>query len=413
MHSFNPTMVAPASTEGYLRGSEGTAIPAGAPREVFAMRRIRMVLLGGMAAGVLSLAAPASGPVAQSGAGRALHHMTAQQFRLLSSGTQQALLQIGVNVQASAGGFEGRSEGPEAAAPGTSEGGAVAGAGISGGPANVFAGANGTCSVNLDGNVKVNQDCLNATDINLQGRAQAQNETTIAVNPLNPNDVVASANDYRRGDGGCGAYFSQDGGKTWGGGLIPNGFTRGAAFGKNSREYWTSGGDPAVAWDSTGTAFQQCQVFNRGFPVSQDPNVDSAVYVYRSDSKGASWNFPGRPVITVNGNPNNAAGLPLADKPYMAIDAYKGDPRTDRIYVTWTDYREDGTAPILLAFSKDHGETFSKPVLVSNNSPLCQVQAGTNPALRCDGNQFSEPVVGPDHSLYVVGANYNNKGTGT
>src|SRR3984893_15703734 len=373
------------------------------------MRRLRVVLFGGLAAGVLSLAAPASGPVAQSGAGRAHHTMTDRQFSHLSSGKQQALLQIGVNVQASVPGFDGTSDGPQAAAPGTTEGGAIAGAGIGGGPANVFSGANGKCSVNLDGNVKVNQDCLNASDADLHGRAQAQNETTIAVNPLNPNEVIASANDYRRGDGSCGAYFSQDGGKTWGGGLVPLGFTRGAALGKNIREYWTSGGDPSVAWDSSGTAYQQCQAFNRGFPVSQDPNVDSSVYVFRSDNKGASWNFPGRPVITVNGNPNNAAGLPLADKPYMAIDAYKGDPRTDRIYVTWTDYREDGTAPILLAYSKDHGETFSKPVLVSNNSPLCQVQAGTNRALQCDNNQFSEPVVGPDHSLYVVWANYNDK----
>jgi hypothetical protein len=378
------------------------------------MRRIRVVLLGGMTAGVLSLAAPAAGPVAQSGANRALHTMSARQFRLLSSGTQQGLLQIGINVQALApGGFDGTSDGPQAAAPGTSEGGAIAGAGISGGPANVSPGASNTCSVNLDGNVKVNQDCLNATDVDLHGRAQAQNETSIAVNPLNPNDVVASANDYRRGDGGCGGYFSQNGGQTWGGGLIPHGFTRGQDLGgKNVREYWTSGGDTAVAWDSSGTAYEQCQLFNRGAPVSQDPNVDSSVYVFRSDNKGASWNFPGRPVITLNGNPQNKAGLPLEDKPFMGIDAYKGDPRTDRIYVSWTEFREDGSAPILLAYSKDHGETFSKPALVSNNSPLCEVRAGSNTALHCDSNQFSEPVVGPDHSLYVVWANYNNKVTG-
>src|ERR1700730_2715085 len=188
------------------------------------MRRLRVVLFGGRAAGVLSLAAPASGPVAQSGAGRAHHTMTARQFSHLSSGTQQALLQIGINVQASVPGFDGASDGPQAAAPGTSEGGAIAGAGISGGPANVFPGASNTCAVNLDGNVKVNQDCLNASDIDLHGRGQAQNETTIAVNPLNPTDVVAAANDYRRGDASCGAYFSQNGGQTWGGGLVPLSF---------------------------------------------------------------------------------------------------------------------------------------------------------------------------------------------
>jgi len=78
----------------------------------------------------------------------------------------------------------------------------------------------------LDGNtivapaVLVNQDTAGAP----------QNETAIAVDPNNPNRVVASANDYvtrtwacdvngtpcsALGDGYSGTYFSNDGGQTW------------------------------------------------------------------------------------------------------------------------------------------------------------------------------------------------------
>src|SRR5437868_3199690 len=39
------------------------------------------------------------------------------------------------------------------------------------------------CASQLGSNVKVNQNCLNLTDSNLQGRGQAQNETAIAQDP--------------------------------------------------------------------------------------------------------------------------------------------------------------------------------------------------------------------------------------
>ena len=83
------------------------------------------------------------------------------------------------------------------------------------------------CPRNFGPNVLVNQNCLNVTDPDLQGRAQAQNETTIAQNPFNPRQVVAGFNDYRRGDGTCGTAFSGNGGSSWTDSTMPNGFTRG------------------------------------------------------------------------------------------------------------------------------------------------------------------------------------------
>jgi hypothetical protein len=83
------------------------------------------------------------------------------------------------------------------------------------------------CPRNFGSNVLVNQNCLNVTDPDLQGRGQAQNETAIAQNPFNPRQLVTGFNDYRRGDGTCGTAFSGNGGASWNDTTMPNGFTRG------------------------------------------------------------------------------------------------------------------------------------------------------------------------------------------
>ena len=74
--------------------------------------------------------------------------------------------------------------------------------------AGTAAGAQRVAAPGCDGkrgdNVKVNQNCLTVTDQPLAGRGQAQNETWVSVNPNNPRQIVATYNDYRRGDGTCG-----------------------------------------------------------------------------------------------------------------------------------------------------------------------------------------------------------------
>lgn len=87
------------------------------------------------------------------------------------------------------------------------------GAGLSQKPDNYFPRGSDSCAVNTSSNIKVNQNCLNLSDPDLQGRGQAQNETYIAQDPNQPNHLVASYNDYRRGDGTCAASTSAHG--TW------------------------------------------------------------------------------------------------------------------------------------------------------------------------------------------------------
>lgn len=265
-----------------------------------------------------------------------------------------------------------------------------------------------SCETRLGSNVRVNVGCLNQSDSDLQGRAQAQNETYAAVDPHNSQYVLASYNDYRRGDGTCGTSFSLDGGKTFADSTVPDSFVRGTAFGGAARQYFQAGGDTSVGFDTKGNAYLSCQLFNRGSAVSANPDQSSAFYVFRSTgTHGASWNFPGRPVAEQNDTAGR--GDALLDKQLLAVDNTVGSPYQDRVYVTYTNFASDGTGYIYEAYSADYGETFSTPVLVSRDTPACTQTFGLpTPKGRCNENQGSQPFVGRDGALYVTFANFNN-----
>jgi hypothetical protein len=277
-------------------------------------------------------------------------------------------------------------------------------------PTSYFPADDAACKEEFGSNKKVNQDCLNVSDADLQGRGQAQDETAIAQDPNHPDHLVAAFNDYRRGDGTCGFAYSLDGGQHWSDGVAPVGFTRGTAFGGYPREYWQANGDPSVAWDTKGNAYLSCQSFMRGLGTSNNVDASSAVYVFRStQNNGASWNFPGRPVV----EDFDITGATLQDKPYMTVDNHLGSPFQDRVYVTWTNFAADGTGYIYESHSSDYGEHFSPPIIVSSNSPFCTLTYGLpTPQGNCNENQDSQPFTGPDGALYVVYNNYNNTTTG-
>jgi hypothetical protein len=275
------------------------------------------------------------------------------------------------------------------------------------------ASAAAACANRFGANVKVNQNCLNISDADLQGRSQAQNETWIAADPRAGHHLLASDNDYRRGDGTCGVSYSLDGGRSWADATTPNGFTRGTAFGGAPREYWQAGGDTSVAWDTRGNAYLSCQVFSRGNAVSPNPDQSSAFYVYRSTgTNGASWNFPGHAVA--EHDDTAGAGDFLLDKQLLTVDNHMASPFRDRVYVTWTTFAADGTGYIYGAYSADYGQSFSAPVLISGGSTLCDNPMGIpTPRGSCNENQFSQPFTAPDGSLYVVWSNFNTAHAGT
>ena len=275
-------------------------------------------------------------------------------------------------------------------------------------PAGYFPRGRDDCSQVSRGNVKVNQNCQNVTDPNLQGRAQAQNETSIAYNPSDSSQMVASFNDYRRGDGNCYAAWSTDRGRTWNDSTVPMSFTRGNLYGA-ARQYWQAGGDTSVAFDTKGNAYLSCQMFQRGPGVTPNPDLSSAFFVFRSTQNGGgSWNFPGRPVIQ-SPDPKGTGNAAFLDKELMTVDNHVGSPFQDRVYESWTTFAVDGTAYIWEAYSADYAEHFSAPILVSSDSALCGNTFGVpTPQGRCNENQFSQPFTGSDGALYVIWNNFNN-----
>jgi len=247
----------------------------------------------------------------------------------------------------------------------------------------------------LDGNtvlppaVTVNQDTAGAP----------QNETAIAVDPNNPNRVVAAANDYvtrtwscsidgtpcsALGDGYSGTYFSNDGGATWCcnssdpehlGTLIPG--VQNLAGGP-----YEAGGDPALAFDSQGNVFYAGLGFNRASP----PNT-VAVNKGTFDGSGKlTWHQP--TFINPTTSPST-----LNDKEWIAADWHVTSPYRDRVYVSWTRFKfnaRNGSyvhSPIFFAYSTDGGQTFSEPRNISGNVQY---------------DQGSRPIVGYDGTVYVI-----------
>src|SRR6266516_467316 len=263
--------------------------------------------------------------------------------------------------------------------------------------------------------VRANQDCTNQSEAGYIGRGEAQNETSVAVNPLNPDNILISQNDYRLGDAGPGVDWSLDDGAHYGSQLAPKNFGKAILDLGGARHYWTTGGDTSVAFDSTGEAYLLTQVFDRAFPTDERGTstifgVDaSAMLVFRSADGGASWSFTGSYVHTsAFGEGDDSGGL--IDKMYMAIDNNPSSPYRDRIYVVWAGYPADGSnSPTMLSYSTDYGNSWTAPQEISGKSQtLCPITFSTRTDFSCDESQFNAPFVAPNGNVYDTFINQNN-----
>jgi hypothetical protein len=237
------------------------------------------------------------------------------------------------------------------------------------------------CSTATSNAANVNTDC--------EGDNWPHNETTIAVNPTNPLNMIGSANDYqlRLSPGGgvnetalSRAHVTFDGGHTWTTYPIPF-------------KSYVATGDPAVAFDADGTAY----LATLGFLWSQNIGccINPDILVSHSNYSGKTWSTPSR-VVTGTGS-FGSVGL-LNDKEYIAAWGH------GNAIVTWTEFN-DGiggsyiSSPIFASVTHDGGNTWSKPVEISGSAAFCIGAQGGN---ACNQSTASVPVVAADGSIYVA-----------
>lgn len=251
----------------------------------------------------------------------------------------------------------------------------VAGAVFGAGPATKTGTA--ICSTPTQTSANVNTDC--------EGTGP-HNETSIAVNPTNPNNMIGGANDYQLGVNPGGhvtesvlsrAHVTFDGGHTW------------SQYPLYSNSAYQATGDPSVAFDASGHAYYATLGFRFVGPVSAT-NPD--VLVANSGDSGRTWSVS----RVAAGSGNETSVGDLLDKEYVAAWG------NGNAIVTYGDFRlgQKGatlSSKIYSSVTHDAGRTWSKPTLISGD---------------LDEAFVSVPTVASDGRIYVAFLDTTDNATG-
>ncbi len=187
-------------------------------------------------------------------------------------------------------------------------------------------------------------------------------ETSIAINPTNPDHIIGVAQVP------CRYYISEDCGASWENGLLDDPFEL---------------GDPTIAFDHLGNAYY-CYI---------GTFYHSGIFINRSLDGGHTWSAQPPAVI------EHDSGAPFEDKSYLHVDQTHS-PYRGNIYVAWTQFDHyQGSAPsdstrILFSRSDDMALTFSEPVRVSDKGGNCLDNDDTV--------EGAVPSVGPDGTVYLA-----------
>jgi hypothetical protein len=211
------------------------------------------------------------------------------------------------------------------------------------------------------------------SNVDVSNENTPQSETSIAINPANPAQLMAGSNEIVRLP--MRGYFSSDSGKSWGGvdlPLPPPISTNGFDFGS----------DPGVAWDLNGNVYYSYVVV---FFSASGSLSGSEMAVARSGDGGRTWT----PTFFALGHPGQ-----FNDKPMITVDTNPASPHRNTVYVAWDTTPPGNGGPsssgVLFSRSADGGRTFSTPTIISATG---------------SGQHFgigADPFVGPDGHLYVA-----------
>ena len=204
------------------------------------------------------------------------------------------------------------------------------------------------------------------TVVNVTRDTTSQNETPLAVNPKNSQNLITGNNDWNYNDG-CGVNASFNGGKTWTK-TLPDGFIPGVTrFTNDPTEIGTGdgdfGGDPAVAFGPDGTAYFACFSYN---------GLSTMLLLSRSRDGGITWTAgihadPSQPLTLVSAF--NGQGISKGSNGQFPDHEAMWVGGDGTIYVTWAQFHGfGGNSPIWISSSGDGGDSFTRPVKVSSGN---------------------------------------------
>jgi Neuraminidase (sialidase) len=214
---------------------------------------------------------------------------------------------------------------------------------------------------------------------------RTQNEPSVAVDPRNPQIIVAGSNDYcaeivnGSGNVWAGYYRSTNGGTDWSESLVPGYPADDSPEGTGSPTHGScaAAGDPTQSFDGTGHLYYGFICFNRATP------TNGSIYVARYDNDGATYV---RTVRVERGTPS-VWGL-FQDKINIAVDQSTGGATSGNVYVAWARYSgQAANNTIFFTRSTDGGQTFSKPVRLTGGHAE---------------EQFADIGIGPNGAVYVT-----------
>jgi hypothetical protein len=190
------------------------------------------------------------------------------------------------------------------------------------------------------------------------GSSNSPNEPSICINPRNPNQMVAGANNDKY-------YYSSDGGLTWAGGVL-----------SSTHGVW---GDPVVIADTAGDFY----FFHLSVP-DWSHWLDRIV-CQKSVNGGQTWS---------NGSFMGLNGTKNQDKEWAVVD-----PVNNAIYACWTQFDDYGSSSpgdsstILFSRSIDNGVTWSAATRINQHAGDCIDQDNTV--------EGAVPAVGPNGEIYT------------